>query len=352
MKLQDVGKVFKVVVGLLLLVGILAACVGENTSGADANGDQESSEEEGEQEPVSIQLAHVGNDEHQFSIASFKFKEIIEEKSDGSIEVEIYNNGQLGGDGDNVEGVQLGTIDMTTVAPDSYTASVIPEYNVFGIPYLFRDLDHARSVVDGEIGRELLDLGEEHGIIGLGYWEMGFANFTNSVRSIKEPADMEGLKLRVQPAPIWEEFLDRLGALATPMEFTELYGAMEQGVVDGQENPLNTVVSMGFYEVQPYLALTQHTYKAGPVFVNGKVWNSLSEQQQTWMEEAVQESSEYQRQQLDKLEEEQIQLLKDEGVTITEPDLDAFREKTEGIEEEVAEEVPAELVDRIKEFGK
>ncbi len=127
-----------------------------------------------------------------------------------------------------------GSIEMTTLAPDSNYSNTVSEMNVFGIPYLFEDRDHAYNVLDGEIGDELLALGEQHNIKGLGWWEIGFRHITNDTREIVEPADMEGLQIRVQPSPVWEAHMKALDANPTPVDFNELYSALDQGVVNGQ----------------------------------------------------------------------------------------------------------------------
>lgn len=328
----------------VLVLSLLVACSGNNSEAPSTGGDTEGSTTES----INIRLAHVGSEEHQNQIASLKFKELIEERSDGAITVQIFPNGQLGGEGDAVEGVQNGTIDMTPVAADGNPATIIPELNVYGVPYLFRDREHVYKVLDGEIGQELLDLGTPHGLIGVGYWEIGFANFTNSKRAINEPEDMKGLKLRVQAAPIWTEFLERLDALPVPMSFTELYSAMEQGVVDGQENPIATINAMKFYEVSPYIALSQHTYKVNTVYMSEQTWNKFSEEQQVMVKDAVKDTYEYQRDYLEAKEQETIEELKSlDYVTITEPNLEAFAELAKGIEE-VMSEIPPELVERIR----
>ena len=347
--MKKMKKTILSMVSGLLIMGSLAACGGGGTTDNGQTGTDKPAEQNESKEPIEIKLAHVGSEQHQYHIAATKFKELIEQKSNGDITVNIFHSGQLGAEGDAVEGIQSGTIDMTTVAADSAPANVVPEFNVYGIPYLFTDRAHAYKVLDGEIGQDLLNKATEKGLRGLGYWEIGFANFTNSKREIHTPEDMKGLKLRVQPAPIWDEFMKRLGALPTPMSFTELYSAMEQGVVDGQENPIATIHAMKFYEVSPYIALTKHTYKAAAVFVSDKIWNQLSDEQKKLMEETVDETYKYQRDYLEQKEQETIEELKATGkVTITEPDLDAFAEVTKGIESTVADKVPADLVEQIK----
>jgi len=341
------SKYFLSTLTVLLLIALTACGGGGNQSSSSNSSSSNGSSDS--KDVINIKLAHVSSETHQYHIAATKFKELIEEKSNGDITVQIFHSGQLGGEDDAIEGIQTGTIDMTTVAADSAPANIVPEFNVYGIPYLFEDREHVYKVLDGEIGQELLDKATEKGLRGLGYWEIGFANFTNSKREINKPEDMKGLKIRVQPAPIWDEFMKRLGALPTPMDFTELYSAMEQGVVDGQENPIATISAMKFEEVSPYISLTRHTYKPAPVFISEKIWNQLNDEQKKLVEDTVHETFKYQRDYLEQKEQETIEKLRSNSkVTITEPDVKAFAEVSKGIESAVADKVPAELVERIR----
>lgn len=298
-------------------------------------------------ESVKLKLAHTGSESHQYHLAAEKFKELAEEKSDGTLEIELHPNATLGSEADVIEQIMDGSVEMSTLAPDSSFANTIPEMNVFGLPYLFEDADHAYDTLDGEIGQELLDLGEEHNIKGLGYWEVGFRHITNDTGEIKNPEDMKGLKIRVQPAPVWEMHMKSLGANPTPVDFNELYSALDQGVVNGQENPLPTIESMKFYEVQKYISLTAHTYNPAVVIMNQGVWDGLTEDQQTAVDEAVKETTTYHRELLAEKEDEIIELLEENGVEITEPDREAFQEATKDVKEAV-KDVPEDLIERIE----
>lgn len=299
------------------------------------------------EETVTLKLAHTGSDAHQYHLAAVKFKELVEEKTSGSVLIDIHGNATLGSEAEVVEQVMDGSIEMSTLAPDSSYANTVPEMNVFGIPYLFQDREHAYSTLDGEIGQELLDLAQDHNIKGLGYWEVGFRHITNDAKEIKKPEDMKGLKIRVQPAPVWENHMKVLGANPTPVDFNELYSALDQGVVDGEENPLPTIESMKFYEVQKYISLTAHAYNPAIVIMNHGVWDSLSEEQQVAVDEAVKETTSYHRQLLEDKEEEILELLVENGVTITEPDRKAFQEATQEVKKSV-KEVPEDLIERIE----
>ena len=318
---------------LIVLMVTLAACGGSDSEGS---GDSQT-----------LKLAHTGSETHQYHLASEKFKELVEEKTDGEITIEIHPNATLGSEGEAVEQVMDGSLDMTTVAPDSNFSNTVPEMNVFGIPYLFEDRDHAYSTLDGEIGDELLALSEEHNMKGLGWWEIGFRHLTNNQNEIVTPEDAEGLQIRVQPSPVWEEHMKAIGASPTPVDFNELYSALDQGVVDGQENPLPTIESMKFYEVQDYVSLTGHTYNPAITVMNLDLWNELSEEHQKAIQEATDETTDYHRELLADKEEEMLQMLEDEGVTVTEPDRAAFKEATSDVKNTV-EEVPQDLIEKIE----
>jgi len=333
---------------LLLVISLIftAAC-GKTTTDTDQGKQENAAKEE---KPIVIKYATVGPDEHQYTIASRKFKEIIEEKSGGKIKVELFPNAQLGGEREMAEGVKMGTIQMTTVTSDGALPAWVPETQIFSIPYLFRDREHAYKAMDGELGKILAEKFEKQGFKHLGFVELGFRHFTNNKREIKEPADMKGLKIRVQEAPIWFALIESLGATATPIAFNELYSALQQGVVDGQENPLATIRSMKFYEVQKYLTLDAHTYAPGSVLINLQFFNSLPEEYQKLIVEAVDEMKVYQRNYIAQKAEDDLKFLKEQGMIVTEPDRDKFVEATKDIpyKEEVKKLVPPELVELVR----
>lgn len=323
----------------LSLIVVIAACGGndeKNESGGNDGGE------------VTLKLAHTGSEVHQYHIAAEKFKELVEEKTDGQVAVEIYSNATLGGEGEVIEQVIDGTVDMTTVAADSNLANTVPEMNVFGVPYLFEDREDVYGKLDGEVGKELLDIIDQHDMKGLGFWEVGFRHMTSTNKEINKPEDVKGMKIRVQPAPVWEAHIKALGASPTPVAFNELYSALDQGVVDGQENPLATIDSMKLYEVQKQVALTAHTYTPAVVLMSNNAWDKLSQEQQEAVESAVKEATTYQRDFFEKKEEEILQTLKENGVNITEPDRNAFREATKNVKETVSDQVPNELIEKLE----
>lgn len=329
---------WKPLVFVAVLAVILAGCGGGKST--DSGG------------TVNIRLAHTGSESHQYHIAATIFKEQLESLSNNTMKVEIHPTATLGSEKDAIEGVMNGTIDMTVLAADSSLANVVPEMNVFGIPFLFEDKEHVYSVLDGEIGQSLLQKIDDKGMKGLGYWEIGFRNMMTKDKPIEKPEDLVGLKMRVQPAPVWEEFMKALGANPTAVNFNELYSALEQGVVDGQENPVATILSMKFYEVQKQLALTQHTYSPAAVLMSKNLYDSLTDEQKQWLVEAVKNTTAEQRSVLAEQETKGLDELRNHGVNITEPDRAAFAEKTKNVVKAVADKVPADLIEQIKAAAK
>jgi tripartite ATP-independent transporter DctP family solute receptor len=298
--------------------------------------------------PIVIKFAHSGSLEHQYHIGAEYFKKIVEEKSGGELKVNIFPQGQLGGERDLGEGVRMGTIEIAAVAAGNM-GSFVPEIQVFGVPFLFKSRAQVYSVLDGQVGKELSDIMLAKGFYNLSFWEVGFRNITNNIRPIKTPADMKGLKIRVQESKIWIEFMKSVGAIATPIPFGELYTALQQKVVDGQENPVPTIYSMKFFEVQKYLSLTGHTYEPALIIANPKWFNSLSSKNQAIIKDAASQAATYQRQVLADKEQGYLDVIRKAGVQIEQnPDKEAFAKATENLYTVLSDIVPPALVQKIK----
>lgn len=313
------------------------------------SGCQNSTEKVNGSEEKTIRLAHTGSDTHQYNIASQKFKKLVEEKSDGKMKVNVYGDGSLGNEDELVDQTMTGTIQMTTVAADSSLSNTMPEMNLFGIPYLFDSKKDVYTKLDGKPGKDLLELAKKKDMKGLGYWEVGFRHFTNKKREIKHPEDMENLKLRVQSAKVWNEHLKTLNAIPTPISFSELYSALDQGVVDGQENPLPTIYSQKLFEVQKYISLTNHTYTPAVVLMNDDYYNQLTKKEKQIVNESIVESTDYQRQYIAKQEKKIKKQLKEEGMIITNVNRDEFKNKTKHVDSQITDQVPKSIVRQFSE---
>ena len=298
---------------------------------------------------VEIKFGHTGSLEHQYQIGAEQFKKLVEAESKGEIKVNIFPQAQLGGERDLAEGVRMGTIEIASVAAGNL-AGFVPELQLFGIPFLFPTAKQVYAVLDGEVGKDIAAIMASKGFVSLAFWEVGFRNMTNNTRPVKTPEDMKGLKIRVQESKIWIQFMNRLGAVATPIPFGELYSALQQKVVDGQENPVATIYSMKFYEVQKYLSLTGHTYEPAHVIANPKWFNGLDPKHQAIILKAAADAAVYQRQTLADKDKERFEVIKKAGVVIEEnPDKAAFAKATEDLYKVLADTVPEKLVQKIKD---
>lgn len=276
-------------------------------------------------EPVTLRLAHVVNEQDGFHIAAEKFKELVDERTEGAVTIDLYPNASLGDERTLLEGMQIGTVDMGVIT-NGPVANFVEEMAVFELPFLFPSPEAAYEVLDGPIGQELLDKLEEVNLKGLAYAERGFRNLTNSERPIRSPEDLDGLRIRVMENPVYTDTFRELGANAIPMAWTEALTAMQQGTIDGQENPVNVIHSFKLFETQDHMTLSRHTY-APALFVMGMpAWSELPESAQEVLVQAAQEAAEHERRVNAEMEAEQLEELRAAGMEIVEDaDLEAFQ---------------------------
>jgi TRAP-type transport system periplasmic protein len=278
-----------------------------------------------------------------------KFAELVEEKSGGKITVKPYPGGVLGPDLPTVSAMQGGTIDLT-VMNASLLAGNVKEFAVLDFPYLFSTPEEAYAVVDGPVGQKLFDKLPEKGLVGLAYWELGFRQMNNAKRAIEKAEDLEGLKMRVIPTPIYIEFMNALGANAVPMPFTETYTALETGAIDGMTNPLLNITDMKFYEVTEYLTITNHMYNPQAVIMSKKTWDGLSDDEKKIMQEAAKEATAYQRQVAREAAEKALDELKEEGMEVAElppEEIAKMREKAKPVIDKFTADVGPEFVAEV-----
>ena len=245
-----------------------------------------------------------------------KFKEIVEKNSGGKIKVNLFPGGSLGSDQANVSAIQGGTLEMAAMNSGIF-ASQVKDFAVFDFPFMFASGKEADAVVDGAFGKKMHAKLEEKGLVGLAYYELGFRNLTNGKRAINKVSDIEGLKLRVIPNPINVDWVKALGANPTPLPWPEVYAALEQGAVDGQENPVATINGAKLYEVQKHLALTGHQYNPQSVVISKKFWDTLNADEKKIMSDAATESAKFQRITARNLEASLLENLKKNGMQVT-----------------------------------
>ncbi|WP_338608172.1 TRAP transporter substrate-binding protein [Pelagibacterium nitratireducens] len=283
-------------------------------------------------------------------IAIDTFAEEVERLTEGRYVIETFYAGSLGGERESIEGVQLGTLELTFTSTGP-VPNFVPELSILDIPFLFRDYEHARGVLDSEIGDELLGRFESHGIKGLAWADNGFRHMTNDIRPIESPEDLDGLKLRTMESPVHIAAYREFGILPTPMAFPEVFAALQQGVVDGQENPLSVIESNNFDEVQQYLSMTGHVFSPCVFLMNLDLWNGLSDEDQAHFVEAAQAGTAANRARVDEDEATAIETMRADGMEILEDiDRDAFVAALSEVNAQFAEEFGAEEVQAIRDW--
>ncbi|MCA0242299.1 MAG: TRAP transporter substrate-binding protein [Proteobacteria bacterium] len=254
---------------------------------------------------------------HPLEMGATKFAELVAAKSGGKIKVNVFPGGTLGGDAQTVSALQGGTVEITALN-SGILASQVKDFAVYDFPFMFANAKEADTVVDGPFGQKLHAKLAEKGIVGLGYWELGFRNLTNGRKAINTVDDIAGLKLRVIPNAINVDWVKALGANPTPMAFPEVYAGLESKAIDGQENPLSVILANKFYEVQKYLALTNHQYNPQSLIFSKKVWDGLSADEKKIVQDAATEAGRYQRQVNREAAAGQLEQLKKSGMQVTE----------------------------------
>lgn len=301
------------------------------------------------QESVTLNAAHVGTiPEHHFNYGFEQFARILEELSGGTMNVVIHA-GTMGGQRENVEQVQEGILDMTSTSL-SLLGNFGGQVGVFDLPYLFSGREQAYRALDSEIGQEAAAPLEERGLKLVSYWENGFRHVTNSEKPIRTPADLEGLRIRVPESPEYVATFEAFGARPTPMAWPEVFTGLQQGVIDGQENPFGNIWDGNLYEVQDHLSLTGHVYAGNGVVINAARFESLTPEQQGWIMEAADQAQDLQRQYVQDMEAEFRGRLEEKGMTINEvEDVQAFMDVAEKAYQDVFyDKYGRDLIERIR----
>ena len=299
---------------------------------------------------VVLKISNGINESHPTYLACKEFERILESRLPGRYDVQVYANAQLGDDVRATEGVRMGTLEMVATSASPLTG-LVPELNVFDLPFIVTSEKAADAIYDGPVGARLAALLEPKGIKLLGYYENGFRQLTNSVREVKTPEDLKGLKVRTMQNPIHLAAWKALGANPTPMPFSEVFTAMQQKTIDGQENPIPTIYLSKFYEVQKFTSLTGHVYGPHILLINKKLFDSFPAEDQKVILEAAQESARFQRTTNRKMNSDFIGELRKAGMTVTElsvQQLQAFQEATRSVYDEWIPKIGKELVEEFQ----
>ena len=292
-----------------------------------------------------FQISHSAASGNPKDTASLKFAELVKERTDGRITVDVGTSSQFGDDAESVTNIRLGTIAFSANAQGA-TSGAVPEIGLLGLPFLFQNLEQAEAVMDGPVGDKIAAAAEKQGIYILAWWNNGIRETSNSKKPIVAPGDLAGMKIRTPPDPMTIDIFEALGASPTPMAFSELYIALQQGVVDGQENPLINIHSSKLHEVQPYISMTNHKYEATPFLASKIVFDALSAEDQEIVRTAAREAGQLNRQMVRDQSNELRATLEAAGVTFNEVDPAPFVAATQAVYDKWRVQYP-DLVDEL-----
>jgi tripartite ATP-independent transporter DctP family solute receptor len=295
---------------------------------------------------VDIKLAHVVNEQDSFHLAALKFKELTEKYTNGEVKITVYPNAVLGDERTLLERMKMGIVDAGIITSGPFV-NFVPQFGAIDLPFLFRSPEHAYKVLDGPIGQKLFADLEGQGWKGLAWAERGFRNLTNSKRPVNSPDDMKGLKIRLMQNPIYVDSFKALGANAVPMAWTEALTALQQHTIDGQENPLNVIVSFKLYESQKYMTITRHAYAPAPIIMSLMTWKKLNPNQQKAVLQAAQEAAQYERNFDNENEAKWLKELSDKGMVISTPDLAPFLAAVKPVYDQYVPKYGKDFIDSI-----
>ncbi|HXB80548.1 MAG TPA: TRAP transporter substrate-binding protein [Bradyrhizobium sp.] len=308
------------------------------------------------QSPIVIKFSHVVASDTPKGKAAEKFKELAEKYADGKVKVEVYPNSTLYKDKEELEALQLGAVQMLAPSNSKFGPIGVREFEVFDLPYILPDLATLRKVTDGPLGTRLLKLLEPKGMTGLAYWDNGFKQMTAN-RKLIAPSDYKGMKFRIQSSKVIEAQFRTLGAIPQVMAFSEVYQALQTGVVDGQENTWSNIYTQKMHEVQKYATVTNHGYIGYVVVANKKFWEGMPPDIRAACEKALKEATEYGNGQSARENDDALADIKKSGKTeilnLTQEQDAAMRKAMMPVYKEVASRVGQPLIDEfLKETGR
>lgn len=326
--MRKLTRIFALVCALSL-VAALAACGGSGAVGSAAASSSSAGSASGD--VTVLKLGTTVNEEDSFQVAAQKFADLVKERTNGAYEIEIYPNGALGDESTMLESMQIGTLDAGIITSGPFV-NFEAEMGVLDMPFLFADNKQAYQILDGDVGQELLAKLADSNLKGLAFAERGFRNLTNNVRPVKTASDISGLKVRVMENEVYTATFTALGVNTVPMAWSEALTALQQGTIDGQENPINVLYSYKLWETQKYVTLTRHTYASAIITMSLDVFNNLPADVQEIFAQSAQEAAQYERAWVADNETEQLQALKDNGMEVIEdPDIDSFKAAVQSV---------------------
>lgn len=324
---------------LMVLIGlVMVGCSDDKNSSESGNkGDN----------PLVLKLGHIQTTNDLWHDGALKFKEEVEKLSDDSIVIEIHPNSSLGGDRDMVEGMQIGTVDFSLIA--GVLGNFEESIQLLELPYIFNSQEEYETIIHGEVGQEIADrVLEASDIRILNFWDRGPRHLTSN-KPITNLDDIQGLKMRIPEIKAMEHTWNAMGASPTTMAWNEVYTALEQSVIDGQENPIPFIYGSRIHEVQDYIALTAHKYEYVTLSMSEMTWSKLNSEQQEIIMEAANKATEFENQLVSEQTDEILETMKSEGLEVTEPNIAEFSEAARASHKEFAETIDIDLYNKIIE---
>jgi len=304
-----------------------------------------------EAQPIELKFGHVGSPGSLFDVSANEFARRVKEKTGGKVIILVFGSSQLGDDTELLQKVKLGTVDFAL--PSTVMSSVVPAYGLFEMPYLVKDRAHMKRIDKEIVWPVLVPLAEKSGYQVLATWENGFRQITNNARPIVGPEDLKGIKLRVPKGKWRVKMFQAYGASPSAMGLSEVFVALQTGVMDGEENPLTQIYTSKFQEVQKYLSMTDHVYTPAWVVTSPRKWNAIPADLRKEVQQAAEETQAFVYQSGAKMDEELLGKLKQAGMMVNAADQQAFRKASKPVYEEFAREVPdgQRMIDRAIGLG-
>ncbi len=328
----------------------LTACGGSSSSASTSTASSASTSAQTNGDTLVLQAGHVLTEDSPYHMALTQWADEVNEKTDGRIKIDVFANSVLVNERDMIEALQMGTLDITL--PNSAPLSNFTDaLKVFDLPFLFMDSDDAYSVIDSEIGDDMLKQLDDIGVVGLSMWENGFRYIANNKHEVSTPDDLKGLKIRTMENPIHMASFKAWGADATAMAWGEVYTALQQKTIDGLENPFTPIYQNKLYEVAPYLTMTGHFYCPAPLLISKSTWAKISEEDQKTIMELSDKYKDVERQMCAEADEKYKGMMIDEGATVVEDvDKSQWRDAAQGVYDQYAPEIGQELLDKIEKI--
>jgi TRAP-type transport system periplasmic protein len=327
-------KIIALMISFVMVLS-LTACGGSKKTTSEQSGEAA--------KPVILKVGTTTAPDGHYVKGLEDFKKRVEEYSGNKVEVQIFHSSQLGNERDLVEGVSLGTVEMALVSTGPLP-NFSQEFTVLDLPFVITDKQKGYEFMDGEYGQQILASLDPKGIKAFGFWENGFRHLTNSKKEVKSPKDVAGLKIRTMENPVHMEAFKQLGATPTPMAWSEVFTALQQGTIDGQENPLMIIDTAKVYEAQKYISLTGHLYSPCVLMMNKKLFDGFPKDVQDAVLKAEKESRDWQRNYTTEQEKLVVDKLKEKGIVITEIDSAEWQKAVEPVYAKFADKIKPEYL--------